>query len=158
MDCIRKFELHLLSEDAIADSTELSGCRAIGARGSPHHETGESAGPMARKPGWTTWESLRRVLEWLCWEGLWSFLDSWDVLGMCTMASKWNVAGKNGPYGEFFFFIKKRNRMLMLIFVILSTRRALKSLEKMVDFGIVPHRDPIWSCAWTKRKRLFGCL
>ena len=25
--------------------------------------------------------------------------------------------------------------------------------EKMLDFGLVPRRDPVWSCVWTKRER-----
>ena len=30
--------------------------------------------------------------------------------------------------------------------------------QKMVDFGLVPHRETVWSCVWTKRECLFGLL
>ena len=42
------------------------------------------------------------------WEGVWLCLDPWDSVRLRTASTHWNVPGKNGPHGELFFFVVKK--------------------------------------------------
>ena len=46
-------------------------------------------------------------------EVLWPFLDAWDSVRLCTTSSQWNVPGRYGPYGELFFFLSKKEPMVI---------------------------------------------
>ena len=48
------------------------------------------------------------------WEKvLWPFLDAWDSVRLRTTATQWNVPGRDGPYGELFFFLLKTEPMVL---------------------------------------------
>ena len=46
-------------------------------------------------------------------EVLWPFLDAWDTVRLRTASSQWNVQGRYGPYGELFFFLLKKEPMVL---------------------------------------------
>ena len=49
----------------------------------------------------------------LCEEVLWAFLDAWDRVRLRTTSSQWNVPGRYGPYCELFFFLSKKEPMVL---------------------------------------------
>ena len=46
-------------------------------------------------------------------EVLWPSLDAWDSVRLRTTATQWNVPGRHGPYGELFFFLLKKEPMVL---------------------------------------------
>ena len=46
-------------------------------------------------------------------EVLWPFLDAWDSVRLRTTATQWNVSGRYWPYGELFFFLLKKEPMVL---------------------------------------------
>ena len=46
-------------------------------------------------------------------EVLWPFLDAWDSVRLRTTSTQWNVSGRYGPYGELFFFLLKKEPMVL---------------------------------------------
>ena len=45
-------------------------------------------------------------------EVLWPFLDAWDSVPLRTTSTQWNVPGRDGPYGELFFFLLEKEPMV----------------------------------------------
>ena len=43
----------------------------------------------------------------------WPFLDAWDSVRLRTTSSQWIVPGRYGPYGELFFFLLKKEPMVL---------------------------------------------
>ena len=64
--------------------------------------------------------------------GTWHFLDPWDVVGLRTTTGIWNVPKKYGPHGELFFFMKKKETVV---------------LREMVDFGQCIPVEKMKACA-----------
>ena len=46
-------------------------------------------------------------------ENLWPFLDAWDSVHRRTTSTQWNVPGRHGPFGELFFFLMKKEPMVL---------------------------------------------
>ena len=46
-------------------------------------------------------------------EVLWPFLDAWDSVRLRTNSTQWNVPGRYGPHGELFFFLLKKEPMVL---------------------------------------------
>ena len=46
-------------------------------------------------------------------EVLWPFLDAWDTVRLRTTSTQWHVPGRYGPYGELYFFIFKKEPMVL---------------------------------------------
>ena len=46
-------------------------------------------------------------------EVLWPFLDAWDSVHLRTTSTQWNVPGRYGPNGELFFFLLKKEAMVL---------------------------------------------
>ena len=46
-------------------------------------------------------------------EVLWPFLDAWDSVRLRTTSAQCDVPGKYGPYGELFFFLLKKEPMVL---------------------------------------------
>ena len=46
-------------------------------------------------------------------EVLWPFLDAWDSVRLRTTATQWNLPERYGPYGELFFFLLKKERVVL---------------------------------------------
>ena len=72
-------------------------------------------------------ESVGRALP-----GMWPFLDAWDVVFLRTAAGVWNVAKKYGPYGELFFFLKRKEPVFD---------------REAVDFGSCVSAEALKACA-----------
>ena len=50
----------------------------------------------------------------LLWEEvLWPYLDAWNSVCLRTTSTQWNVPGRYGPYGELFFFLLKKEPMVL---------------------------------------------
>ena len=48
------------------------------------------------------------------WEEVfWPFLDAWDSVRLRTTSKQWNVPGRYGPYGELFFFLLKKEPVVL---------------------------------------------
>ena len=47
------------------------------------------------------------------WEGVWPCLDSWDSVRLRTASTHWNVPRKYGPHGELFFFLLKKEPIVL---------------------------------------------
>ena len=48
------------------------------------------------------------------WEEiLWPFLDAWDSVRLRTASTQWNVSGRYGPCGELFFFLLKKEPLVL---------------------------------------------
>ena len=48
------------------------------------------------------------------WEEIfWPFLEAWDSVRLRTASTQWNVLGRYGPYGELFFFLLKKEPMVL---------------------------------------------
>ena len=47
------------------------------------------------------------------WEGVWPYLDPWDSVRLRTASTQWNVPRKYGPHGELFFFLLKKEPMVL---------------------------------------------
>ena len=46
-------------------------------------------------------------------EVLWPFLDAWINVRFRTASAQWNVPGRYKPYGEHFFFLLKKEPMVI---------------------------------------------
>ena len=51
-------------------------------------------------------------------EGVWPPLDPWDSdlwssVRLRRVSMRWNVPGKHGPHGELFFFLLKKEPMVL---------------------------------------------
>ena len=46
-------------------------------------------------------------------EVLWPCLDAWDSLRLRTTSTQWNVPERYGPHGEFFFFLLKKEPLVL---------------------------------------------
>ena len=46
-------------------------------------------------------------------EVLWPFLDAWDSVRLRTTSTQWNVPGRYGPDSELFFFLLKKESMVL---------------------------------------------
>ena len=46
-------------------------------------------------------------------EVLWPFPDAWDSVRLRTTSTQWNVPGRYGPHGELFFFLLKKELMVL---------------------------------------------
>ena len=46
-------------------------------------------------------------------EVLWPSLDAWDSVRLRTTSTQWNVPERCGPYGELFFFLLKKEPMVL---------------------------------------------
>ena len=69
------------------------------------------------------------------WERVWLYLDPWDSVRLRTASTHWNVLGKYGPHGELFFFLLKKEPMV---------------LSKLIEFG------PCASAETVKARALTG--
>ena len=48
------------------------------------------------------------------WEEVrWPFLDAWDSVRLRITSTQWNVSRRYGLYGELFFFILKKETMVL---------------------------------------------
>ena len=47
------------------------------------------------------------------WDGVWPCLDPWDSVRLRTAPTHWNVPGKYGPHGDLFFFLLKKEPMVL---------------------------------------------
>ena len=47
------------------------------------------------------------------WEKVWPHLDSWDSVRLRTASTHWNAPAKYGPHGELFFFLLKKEPMVL---------------------------------------------
>ena len=65
------------------------------------------------------------------WEELlWPFLDASDSVRLRTTATQWNVPGRYGPHGELFFFLLKKEPMLLREVVRLDGELLLLLVQK----------------------------
>ena len=48
-----------------------------------------------------------------CWKGVWLFMDARDSVRLRTASTHWNAPGKYGPHGELFFFLLKKEPMVV---------------------------------------------
>ena len=69
------------------------------------------------------------------WERVRPYLDPWDSVRLRTASTHWNVPGKCGPHGELFFFLLKKEPVV---------------LSEVVEFG------PCFSAETVKACALFG--
>ena len=46
-------------------------------------------------------------------EGVWPYLDPWDSVSLHTVSMHRNVPGKYGPHGELFFFLLRKEPMVL---------------------------------------------
>ena len=106
---------------------------------------------------------MKKVLEGPLWEVPWPFLDSHDVLSLRSTANKWSVASKYGPYSEVFFPDAERTTSSIWELREYAIRTAwfhagcgTRIVFSVIlrDHGLVPGRNPAWSCVLTKK----GCL
>ena len=67
------------------------------------------------------------------WESVWPYLDPWDSVRLRTASTHWNVPGKYGPHGELFFFLLKKEPMV---------------LSELVEFGPCFSAETVKSCAF----------
>ena len=47
------------------------------------------------------------------WERVWLYLDPWDSVRLRTASTHWNVPKKYGPHGELFFFLLKKEPVVL---------------------------------------------
>ena len=47
------------------------------------------------------------------WESVWLYLDLWDSVRLRTPSTHWNVPKKFGPHGEPFFFLLKKEPVVL---------------------------------------------
>ena len=66
------------------------------------------------------------------WERVWRFLDPWDGVRLRTASTHWNAPGKYGPHGELFFFLLKKESMV---------------LSELVEFGPCFSAETAKACA-----------
>ena len=71
-------------------------------------------------------------------EVLWPFLDAWDNVRLRTTSAQWNVSGRYGPYGELFFFLLKKEPMVLRESVRFGPSIPSRSSESMC-FGRFAH-------------------
>ena len=55
----------------------------------------------------------QKVCDKPLWERVWPYLDPWDCVRLRTAFTHWNVPKKYGPYGEFFFFLLKKEPVVL---------------------------------------------
>ena len=46
-------------------------------------------------------------------EVLWPFVDAWDGVRLRTTSTQWNIPRRYVPYGELFFFLLEKERMVL---------------------------------------------
>ena len=54
------------------------------------------------------YRDLQKVWEGPFWEGFWPCLEPWGSVRLHAASTYWNVPGKDGPHGELFFFLTKK--------------------------------------------------
>ena len=69
------------------------------------------------------------------WERVWPCLDPWDSARLRTASTHWNIPKKYGPHGELFFFLLKKEPVV---------------LSELVEFG------PCVSAETGKARALIG--
>ena len=76
-------------------------------------------------------------------EVMWPFLDAWDTVHLRTTSTQWNVPGRYGPYGELFFFLLKKEPMVLreLIRLRPSTRPLGQLLFSLIQKKPAPVPD-----------------
>ena len=68
----------------------------------------------------------------LWWEGVSPYLDPWDSVRPRTASTHWIVPGKHGPHGELFFFLLKKEPMV---------------LSELIEFGPCISAEAVKACA-----------
>ena len=74
-------------------------------------------------------------------EVLWPFLDAWDSVRLRTTSSQWNVPGRYGRYGELFFFLLKKEPMVIREFGPSIPVEAVKACA-LVGLHMMAEEDP----------------
>ena len=66
------------------------------------------------------------------WASVWPYLDPWDGVRLHTASTHWNVTRKYGPHGQLFFFLFKKEPMV---------------LSELVGFGPCISAEKVKACA-----------
>ena len=67
------------------------------------------------------------------WESVWACLDPWDSVRLRTASTRWNVPRKQGPHGELFFFLLKKEPT---------------AISELVECGPCVSAETVKACAW----------
>ena len=65
-------------------------------------------------------------------EVLWLYPDAWDSVRLRATATQWNVPGRYGPYAELFFFLLKKEPMVLRELVRLGS--SIRPLGELLFF------------------------
>ena len=82
-------------------------------------------------------------------EVLWPFLDAWDSVRLRTTSKQWNVPGRYGPYGEIFFFLLKREPMVLRELVRFGPSIPVEAVKACALVGVhVMAEEDSWYGQW----------
>ena len=71
----------------------------------------------------------------LC-ERVWLYLDPWDSVRLRTASTHWNVPKKYGPHGELFFFLLKKEPLVLSELVELGPSISAETVKPCALIGL----------------------
>ena len=81
-------------------------------------------------------ELVPKVWRRSCWKGVWPFMDAWDSVRLRMASTHWNAPGKYGPYGELFFFLLKKEPMVVIEMVHVGTSISAETIKACTLVGL----------------------